>query len=83
MKLESRAVLPAYLSLKQLALYSGLSVRTLRAHLSDSCRPLPHYRIGGRVLVRPSDYDEWASAFRSRQQGNLSGLVGEIIRDLG
>lgn len=79
----SRLVQPAYFSLTELARYSGLSVRTLRAHLADPCRPLPHYRIGGRVLVRPSDYDDWASAFRSRQQRSLNDLVSEIVGDLG
>ncbi len=34
-----------WLSLEALSQYSGLSVRSLRAYLSDSDRPLPHYRM--------------------------------------
>ncbi|MAG69295.1 MAG: hypothetical protein CL471_03210 [Acidobacteria bacterium] len=66
-----------YLPLKALARYSGLSVRTLRSHLSDPVRPLPHYRIGGKVLVRRSDYDAWAAAFRVE-----SGALGRVVDDV-
>ena len=27
-------------------------------------RPLPHYRIGARVVVRRSDYDAWVAHHR-------------------
>jgi len=37
--------LDPWLSLDALSQYSGLSVRTLRAHLADPLRPLPHYRM--------------------------------------
>lgn len=73
---------PGYLSMQQLAGYSGLSVRTLRGHLSDPLRPLPHYRIGGRVLVKPDEYDAWARAFRVEHAGNLCDVVDELMRDL-
>lgn len=48
-----------YVSLKALARYSGLSVRTLRPYLKHSVRPLPCYRVGGRILVRQSEFDQW------------------------
>jgi len=54
----------AYLSLKQLALYSGLGVRTLRARLRDPHNPLPHQKVGDRVLVRVSAFDAWMDGFR-------------------
>lgn len=73
---------PGYLSLQQLAAYSGLSVRTLRGHLSDPLRPLPHYRIGGRVLVKPSEYDTWARAFRVEHTSNLCDIAADLMRDL-
>ena len=53
-----------YLPLKALAPYSGLSVRTLREYLADRTRPLPHYRVGGKILVRQSDYDAWVAQFK-------------------
>ena len=68
----------AYLPLKALALYSGLSVRTLRAHLADAVRPLPHFRVGGKILVRRSEFDEWVVQFETRcrhlQDDNKCGI---------
>lgn len=48
-----------YLSLTELAAYSGLSVRTLTRHIHAAEAPLPHYRIGTRILVRRSEFDSW------------------------
>ena len=56
--------LDPYLSLRGLASYSSLSVRTLRGYLSDPLRPLPCYRIGGKIVVRISEFDTWLSAHR-------------------
>ena len=70
----------AYLSLKALATYSGLSVRTLRTHLAHRVHPLPHYRVGGRVLVKKSEFDAWASQFRvTARAGALDALVDEVV----
>lgn len=72
----------SYLSLQDLARYSGLSVRTLRKALHDPLHPLPHYRPGGRkVLVRRSEFDRWMARFR--QEGpNLDRLVSELIQEV-
>jgi hypothetical protein len=32
-----------------------VSVRKLRQYLDDTTHPLPHYRIGGKMVVRRSD----------------------------
>jgi hypothetical protein len=71
----------AYLSLKTLASYSGLSVRRLRGYLTDRAWPLPFYRIGGRILVRRSDYDVWAAQFR-RDAVAVDALVDDIMQGL-
>lgn len=57
----------AYLPLKLLASYSGLSVRTLRGHLIDSVRPLPYYRVGGRLLLRGTQFDVWIKEVSCRR----------------
>ena len=72
----------SYLPLTRLAGYSGLSVRTLRAYLTDSSRPLPHYRVGGKILVRRSEFDAWALAFRTVAPDRISVLVTEAIEGL-
>jgi hypothetical protein len=72
----------AYLPLVKLAAYAGLSVRTLRGYLTDPVRPLPHYRIGGKILVRQSDFDAWASTFRTVAADRLNALVAETLEGL-
>ena len=71
-----------YLSLKMLAEYSALSVRTLRGYLANSAHPLPCYRIGGKVLVRRSEYDAWARQFRTDGPASLDAFVNEVIADV-
>jgi hypothetical protein len=34
-------------------------MRSLTRHLHAVTAPLPHYRIGGRVLVRRLEFDGW------------------------
>jgi excisionase family DNA binding protein len=69
-----------YLSLKALAAYAGLSVRTLRDRLRDGARPLPCYRVGGKVLVRRSEFDSWIQQFH-RTQGatDMGALVDNVV----
>lgn len=71
-----------YLSLRALAAYSGLSVRTLRYRIADASHPLPHYRIGDRIVVRQSEYDAWVQQFRRSSESTardvdalLEGLI--------
>jgi excisionase family DNA binding protein len=70
-----------YLPLKDLARYAGLGVRTLRRYLADPAGPLPHYRLGGKVLVRRSEYDAWALRFRRDAAPSLGSLVDDVMRD--
>ena len=62
--------------------YSGLSVRTLRSYLVDPVRPLPHYRIGGKLLVRRSEYDEWAAGYRVTNSPGLGQIVDDVMDGL-
>lgn len=55
---------PGYLDLQALAVYSCCSVRWLRDRLVDRLRPLPHYRIGGKILVKREEFDVWLSVSR-------------------
>lgn len=74
-----------YLSLKALAGYDGLGVRTLRGYFTHPGHPLPHYRIGGKVLVRRSEYDAWASRFHVRyvrSAATVDAIVDDVMRGL-
>jgi excisionase family DNA binding protein len=50
-----------YLTLADLVAYSGLSLRTINRYLAATDAPLPHYRIGGRILVKKSEFDQWVT----------------------
>jgi excisionase family DNA binding protein len=71
-----------YLPLKQLATYTGLSVRTLRVHLVDRTQPLPYYKIGGKILVRRADFDAWAAQFRVSPPTGIDHLVNDVVQGL-
>jgi excisionase family DNA binding protein len=65
------------LSVRALAAYSSLSERLLRSFLRDPEHPLPHYRIGGRVLVRRSEFDAWLTVYH--QTSPVDEIVARIL----
>ena len=70
--------LDPFLSLKALAGYSALSVRKLREYLDDPANPLPCYRVGGKILVRRSDFDAWMQQYRARGRPSLVRAMREL-----
>ena len=72
--------LDPFLSLRTLASYSGLSVRTLRgfAELPPD-QALPCYRLPGKILIRRSEFDAWIERYRTRGRPSLA----RALRDLG
>ncbi len=71
-----------YLSLRALSVYGGLSVRTLRGYLTHPARPLPHYRVGGKILVKRSEFDAWIRAFRAAETNQVETLVAGVLTRL-
>ncbi|HKA38146.1 MAG TPA: helix-turn-helix domain-containing protein [Burkholderiales bacterium] len=55
-----------YRTLTELAERARLPVRTLRRYLRDADHPLPHYRVGARVLVKVSEFDLWMRHYQQR-----------------
>ncbi len=74
-----RTDLDPYLSLKALSAHSGMSIRTLRKALNDPVHPLPHFRPGGKILIRRSDFDQWMTRFR-QDGSDLDALVSQIVK---
>jgi hypothetical protein len=74
--------LDPFLSLKALARYADLSVRKLRDYLEDPVHPLPCYRVGGKILVRRSEFDTWIAAFRHRGRADVGQIVDDVLRCL-
>ena len=73
-------LLDPYLPLRALAGYAGLSVRRLRALLDDPGHPLPCYRIGGKILVRRSEYDVWVARYRREGRDDVDRVVAEVLQ---
>jgi hypothetical protein len=71
-----------FMPLKALSKYSGLSVRTLRTYLSHAIRPLPHYRPGGKILVKRSEFDDWIARFKATEFSKGSAILAELLTDL-
>jgi hypothetical protein len=71
-----------YMGVVALAAYSGLSVRTLRSYLDlPPAEALPCYRIGGKIVVKRSEYDGWVERFRSHGRPSLALAVKEMGLD--
>ena len=66
----------AYLDLKRLSKYSSLSVRTLRGHLGE----IPYYRVGGKLLVKKSDFDNFIE--QHKVVNNLDEIVEDIVNEI-
>ena len=71
-----------FMSLRILASYSCVSVRKLRGYLQDPVHPMPHYRVGGKIVVRRSEFDAWMAAYRRVGQADVEGIVDAVMRDL-
>lgn len=74
--------LDPYLSLKALAVYSSLSVRTLRNYLQDPLHPLPCYRVGRKVLVRQSEFNRWIQQFRDVEWSKITTMVDDLLQSI-
>lgn len=56
-----------YLRPEEMATYTSLSERQLRRFSQDTAHPLPVHRIGGRVLYKRSEFDQWLREHEDRQ----------------
>ena len=70
------------LSLRALAQYAHLSVRTLRKALKDPVHPLPYYQVGRKYLVRRSAFDAWLEYYRRSAETDLDQLVHDVLQEL-
>lgn len=72
-----------YLTLRDLAIYSGLSARTLRSYLHRPVHPLPFFQVDRKILVRRLEFDAWLAQYRRAGEGvDIEQLVEEALSDL-
>jgi hypothetical protein len=43
---------------------------------------LPHYRVGGKILVRWSEFESWIAPFRSTEPPPMDALLADVLKDL-
>lgn len=80
---QPAAIQPGFLSLKALAAHTSCSVRWLRDRLVDPTHPLPHYRVGGKLLVKRDEFDRWMEAQRVvRPSGQLTEIVESVVAQI-
>jgi len=72
-----RHVTLEWLSLKQLTAYAPVCERTLRAWIHAAVDPLPAVRVGKKILVRRSAFDDWLERRRLRPTSGLD--VGVMV----
>jgi Helix-turn-helix domain len=82
LQLSAQAPAPEYLTLRDLAGYCGIGTRRLRQHLTDPGHPLPHFRVGGKILVRRSDLESWISAYRRVGAPDVERIVREVVSEV-
>jgi excisionase family DNA binding protein len=81
--MESISPQLGYFDLKALAAYSCCSVRWLRDRLVDQEHPLPHHRVGGKVLVKREDFDRWIARYRQdRPADELADVVNGVLAQM-
>ena len=66
-----------YLDKRKAAEYLDISVRTLEGHSS-----LPRFRLGGKVLYKRSEIDDWMAQHRDTSYTEISSLVDSAISDV-
>ena len=71
-----------YLDLGGLVAYSTLSARTIRRYMADQAHPLPAHRLGGRVLFKRSEFDQWLRDRETRTSRRDDEEVRRVVRDL-
>ena len=79
-----RTVEREYLNVRELSAYSGLGVRTIWSFLKNTANPLPHIRIGRKIIrIKKTDFDAWVKVFYVRGTGNSPAdrIVREVMRD--
>ena len=76
-------VQPSYFDLKMLAFHSCCSVRWLRDRLTDRNRPLPHYRIEGKILVKGEEFEQWIAHYRQdRSADELDEVIAGVLTQM-
>jgi hypothetical protein len=51
-------------------------------YLRHPAYPLPHFHVGGKILVRQSEFDTWIATFRVSTPAGVNDMVAEVLKGL-
>ncbi len=70
-----------WMDLRRLTEYAAVSERTLRAWVHSPVDPLPAVRVGGKILVRKSDFDAFLERHpvKPLDAVDVDGIVREVL----
>jgi hypothetical protein len=57
-------------------------LRELYEYLTDPTHPLPHYRVGGKIVVRRSEFDAWMAVYRRVGAPHLARIVAGVMASI-
>ena len=66
-----------YMDIKGASAYSSLSVPTLRNHIAAG--RLPCFKIGGKIVIKISEFDEWIEHHRMNKRQDLAKITDDIL----
>jgi excisionase family DNA binding protein len=69
---------PEWMDLKALRQYACLSERTLREWIHRAGNPLPAVRVGTKILIRRSTFDQWLENHRLKAV-DVGCIVNELV----
>jgi excisionase family DNA binding protein len=72
---------PEWLDLKALTEYACVSERTVREWIHRPVNPLPAVRVGTKLLIRRSTFDQWLESHQLTPV-DVSCIVDEIATGL-
>jgi excisionase family DNA binding protein len=69
-----------WLGLRELTAYANVSERTLRTWMRLTDNPLPAVQVGGKILVRLSEFNCWLEQHRIKvlSSVDIDAIVAEL-----
>jgi excisionase family DNA binding protein len=69
---------PEWMDLRALQKYACVSERTLRGWIHRPMNPLPAARVGTKILIRRSSFDQWLENHRLKYV-DVACIVDELV----
>jgi len=80
-KVEGAGLAAEWMDLRTLQHYATVSERTLRDWIRRPENPLPAVRVGTKILVKRSRFDQWLEShpIRLAEAVDIDAIVNEVV----